>query len=145
MSSTEILGFAEAEAQLRDRQNQAAIKKALEQGRIDAATATSLSAVYGDGMRWFRELFRFLGDFLGAPKTPVFSYDSATGEVGESPVHISAIGPTGSYMTHHRFDADPMRNQFFSFNGGNVDLSVSSIITVIIAAQKSVSRALDKL
>jgi hypothetical protein len=59
---------------------------------------------------------------------------------------IADINPLESYLVQHRLDADPMRNQFFtSHEKCQIDLSVSSIVTVIVGAQKDVNRAIDKV
>ncbi|MCL2338813.1 MAG: hypothetical protein FWC51_02560 [Proteobacteria bacterium] len=130
----------------RDAKNLAYINRALASGKIDDDTADRLRVLYADGMGRFRELFYVLGKFLGAPKTPIFQYDRAAGHIVDSPVKISDITPAHAYLVHHRFDADPMRNQFFNFDSThNVWLSVSSIVTVIIGAQKRIERSIEKI
>jgi hypothetical protein len=61
-------------------------------------------------------------------------------------IKIADINPLDSYIVNHRLDIDPMRNQFFATEGSHrVDLMVSSIVGVIIGAQKSMRRALEKV
>lgn len=129
-----------------DRKNLEAISDAVKAGRINEDAAKYISAMYTDGMGWFREVFHFLGKCFGAPKTAVLEYDYDAGTGVDKPITISDINPLSPYLVQHRLDADPMRNQFFtSCNGHQIDLSVSSIVTVMVAAQKKVSRALDKV
>ena len=130
----------------RDRKNQAAIEQARKSGRINDEAAAYLSELYSDGMLWFREVFYFLGKCFGAPKAPVMRYDYATDSAIDEPIKVSDINPLSPYIVHHRLDADPMRNQFFTSGAGHkIDLAVSSIVTVIVGAQKSIDRALDKV
>ena len=130
----------------RDRKNQAAIEQACKSGRINDEAAAYLSELYSDGMLWFREVFYFLGKCFGAPKAPVMRYDYATDSAIDEPIKVSDINPLSPYIVHHRLDADPMRNQFFTSGAGHkIDLAVSSIVTVIVGAQKSIDRALDKV
>lgn len=97
-------------------------------------------------MKWYREVFYFLGKCFGAPKAPVTRYDYATDSAIDEPLRIADINPLSPYIVHHRLDADPMRNQFFTSGAGHkIDLAVSSIVTVIVGAQKNVDRALDKV
>lgn len=129
-----------------DRKNQAAIEAARVAGRINDEAAKYLSELYSDSMIWFREVFYFLGKCFGAPKAPVMRYDYATDSAIDEPIKISDINPLSPYIVHHRLDADPMRNQFFTSEAGHkIDLAVSSIVTVIVGAQKSIDRALDKV
>ena len=128
-----------------DKKNLKKISDAFSAGRIDAAAKDYLDTVYADGMNGFRNGFYFLGQTLGAPKTPIYPYDSQNGDAGDKELQIADVGPSGTYIVHHRFDADPMRNQFFTFGGTNIQLFVSSIVSVIVAAQKSVGRAIDKV
>lgn len=129
-----------------DRKNLAAIEEARVSGRINDEAAKYLSELYSDGFTWFREVFYFLGKCFGAPKAPVMRYDYATDSAIEEPIKISDINPLSPYIVHHRLDADPMRNQFFTSGAGHkIDLAVSSIVTVIVGAQKNVKRALDKV
>lgn len=129
-----------------DRKNLAAIDKALADGRIDADTADYMKILYSDGMNWFREVFHVLGKCFGAPKAAVMPYDYASDSAVDKPMLISDINPLSAYLVHHRLDADPMRNQFFTSGAGHkIDLSVSSIVTVIVGAQKKVSRSLEKV
>ena len=130
----------------RDRKNQATIEQARKSGRINDEAAAYLSELYSDGMLWFREVFYFLGKCFGAPKAPVMRYDYATDSAIDEPIKVSDINPVSPYIVHHRLDADPMRNQFFTSGAGHkIDLAVSSIVTVIVGAQKSIDRALDKV
>ena len=130
----------------RDRKNQATIEQARKSGRINDEAAAYLSELYSDGMLWFREVFYFLGKCFGAPKAPVMRYDYATDSAIDEPIKVSDINPLSPYIVHHRLDADPMRNQFFTSGAGHkIDLAVSSIVTVIVGAQKSIDRALDKV
>ena len=130
----------------RDRKNLDAIKKAFDEGRINADARKYLETLYSDGMRWFRAVFLALGRVFGAPKAPAHLYDAKNFKIAEQPANIIDINPASAYMAYHRLDADPMRNQFFSLNGShNITLSVSSIVNVMIGAQKSISRALEKI
>lgn len=129
-----------------DRKNLANIDKALDAGRINQDAADYLRKLYSDGMAQFREVFYFLGKCLGAPKAAVTPYDYENDCAVDTPMRIADIVPTQPYIVNHRLDADPMRNQFFTTGDGHkVDLSVSSIVTVIVAAQKNLTRALDKI
>lgn len=129
-----------------DRKNLLAIEKARESGRINDEAAQYLFELYTDSFIWFREVFYFLGKCFGAPKAPVMRYDYETDSAIEEPIRISDINPLHPYIVHHRLDADPMRNQFFTSGAGHkIDLAVSSIVTVIVGAQKSIDRALDKI
>lgn len=130
----------------RDRKNLEAISDAVKSGRINEDAARYIGAMYTDGMSWFREVFHFLGKCFGAPKTAVLEYDYDSDSGIDKPIKIADINPLSPYLVQHRLDADPMRNQFFtSCKGHQIDLSVSSIVTVMVAAQKKVSRALDKV
>ena len=130
----------------RDSENRAAIDDALASGRINAEAADYLKLVYADSMDWFREVFHFLGKCLGAPKAPVLRYDTVANAGIDVPMKIVDINPLEPYLVQHRLDADPMRNQFFAAHDKcQIDLSVSSIVTVIVGAQKNVGRALDKI
>ncbi len=129
-----------------DRKNLFAINKALADGRIDERAAEYLTRLYSPSMTWFREVFYVLGKSFGAPKAAVMKYDYATDCAVDGPLRIADINPLAPYVVNHRLDADPMRNQFFTSSAGHkIDLSVSSIVTVIVAAQKRVERALDKI
>lgn len=131
---------------LHDEKNLAVIKEAEESGRIDLATRKYLENLYSDSMDWFREVFLSIGNCFGAPKAAVMQYDYATDSAIDKTITIASINPMSPYLTSHRLDADPMRNQFFTSNKGHkIDLAVSSIITVIVGAQKNISRALDKI
>lgn len=130
----------------RDAENIRVIDAALYSGRINSDAADYLKLVYSNGMDWFREVFHFLGKCLGAPKAAVVPYDKVTNSGIDVPMKIADINPLESYLVQHRLDADPMRNQFFtSHEKYQIDLSVSSIVTVIVGAQKDVHRALDKI
>lgn len=129
-----------------DRHNIAFIDEARDDGRIDNETAQYLRRLYADGMNCYRDVFHVLGKCFGAPKTAVTEYDPATDLSVDRPIKIVDINPLCSYLVNHRLDADPMRNQFFTCRASHkIDLSVSSIVTVIVAAQKNVERALDKV
>lgn len=129
-----------------DRKNQQVIEEARQSGRINDEAAAYLTELYSDSLLWFREVFYFLGKCFGAPKAPVMRYDYATDSAVPEPIKLSDINPLFPYIVHHRLDADPMRNQFFTSGAGHkIDLAVSSIVTVIVGAQKSVNRALDKM
>lgn len=129
-----------------DKKNQEAIENARASGRINDEAAAYLTRLYSDSMTWYREVFYFLGKCFGAPKAPVARYDYATDSAIDEPLRIADINPLSPYIVHHRLDADPMRNQFFSSEAGHkIDLAVSSIVTVIVGAQKSIDRALDKI
>lgn len=130
----------------RDAENIAIIDDAMHVGRINQEAADYLKLVYSNGMDWFREVFHFLGKCLGAPKAAVFPYDRETNTGLDVPMKIADINPLESYLVQHRLDADPMRNQFFSARENcQIDLSVSSIVSVIVGAQKDVHRAIDKI
>lgn len=129
-----------------DRQNLAVIDAALSDGRINEEAAGYLRHIYSGGMEWFREVFHVLGKCLGAPKAAVVPYDTINNTGIDIKMKIADINPLETYLVQHRLDADPMRNQFFtSPEKCQIDLSVSSIVTVIVAAQKNVNRALDKV
>lgn len=129
-----------------DRRNLAAIDRALADGRINDEAASHLKLLYSDSMHWFREVFYVLGKCFGAPKTAVMQYDYETDQALEQPISISDINPLSPYIVHHRLDNDPMRNQFFASSAGHkIDLAVSSIVTVIVGAQKNINRALIKI
>ena len=129
-----------------DKQNLAVIDSALQTGRINDETAKYLRTVYSNGMDWLREVFHFLGKCLGAPKAAVVPYDKEHNTGINTKMKIADINPLESYLVQHRLDADPMRNQFFtSPEKCQIDLSVSSIVTVIVGVQKDVNRALDKV
>lgn len=146
MSYTDTAQYSEYLIADTDRRNVAAILAARDAGRIDDAAAVYLTRVYSDSMKWFRELFYFLGKCFGAPKTAVMRYDYETNSAIEETISISDINPLSPYIVQHRLDADPMRNQFFTSGVRHkIDLAVSSIVTIIVGAQKSLSRALDKV
>ncbi len=129
-----------------DNQNLAVINDALQSGRINDDAAEYLRLVYSNGMDWFREVFHFLGKCLGAPKAAVVPYDKEHNTGINIKMQIADINPLETYLVQHRLDADPMRNQFFtSHEKYQIDLSVSSIVTVIVGAQKNVHRAIDKI
>ncbi|MBO4480693.1 MAG: hypothetical protein J5742_03680 [Alphaproteobacteria bacterium] len=129
-----------------DRHNLAYIDKVAASGRINDEAATYLRRLYADGMSCYREVFHILGKCFGAPKTAVTEYDSETDLPVNKPIKIIDINPLSSYLVNHRLDADPMRNQFFTSGAAHkIDLSVSSIVTVIVGSQKNVERALDKV
>ena len=129
-----------------DRHNLEFINKACNVGHINDETAKYLCQLYSDGMGCYREVFHVLGKCFGAPKTGVTEYDSVTDLSVEKPIKIADINPLCAYLVNHRLDADPMRNQFFTCRESHkIDLSVSSIVTVIVAAQKDVQRALEKV
>lgn len=129
-----------------DRKNLDAIEAARAAGRINDEAAAYLSRLYSDSLKWYREVFYFLGKCFGAPKAPVTRYDYTTDSAIDEPLRIADINPLSPYIVHHRLDADPMRNQFFSSEAGHkIDLAVSSIVTVIVGAQKNIDRALDKV
>lgn len=131
---------------LHDDKNLAIIDDALKSGQIDTAAHEYLTNLYTHSMDWFRELFLYIGKCFGAPKAAVHPYDYENDCAINEPITISDINPLEPYLVNHRLDADPMRNQFFvSTRGHQIDLAVSSIVTVIVGAQKSVSRALDKI
>lgn len=135
-----------AATKLHDKKNLEQIEKAFKDGRIDKATREYLVNLYTDSMDWFREVFLYIGRCFGAPKAAVHAYDYESDSAINTPITISDINPLEPYLVNHRLDEDPMRNQFFvSTKGHQIDLAVSSIVTVIVAAQKSVSRALDKI
>ncbi len=129
-----------------DRKNLRLIDEAVESGRINDEAAEYLRNLYSDSMNQFREVFFILGKCFGAPKAAVMKYDYDTDSAVDEPIRISDICPLSPYVVSHRLDADPMRNQFFTSGAGHkIDLSVSSIVTVLVAAQKKIGRALDKI
>ena len=129
-----------------DRRNLSAIDTALKSGRIDNATHEYLTELYSNSMDWFREVFLYIGKCFGAPKAAVHVYDYVNDTAVNKPIVIHDINPLEPYVVNHRLDGDPMRNQFFvATKGHKIDLVVSSIVTVIVGAQKTVSRALDKI
>ena len=128
-----------------DARNIKAIEKAFAEKRIDAATRDHLCMLYRDGMGMFQNCFYLLGRTLDVPETPVYSYDLETNTPSEKRVEIYEIGPQKSFIVHHCFGPDPLRNQFFTFDGTDVSPFVSSIVSVIVAAQKDVTRSLDKV
>ena len=129
-----------------DRKNLEDINRAVAEHVINDEAADYLRMLYSDGMNWFREVFHVLGKCLGAPKAPVVRYDYDNDCGIDEKIKISDINPLSPYLVQHRLDMDPMRNQFFTTSAGHkIDLSVSSIVTVIVAAQKKISRALEKI
>lgn len=129
-----------------DEQNLAVIKSALQSGRINKDAAEYLNLIYSNSMNWFREVFHVLGKCFGAPKAAVVPYDKENNSGIDVKMKIADINPLEAYLVQHRLDADPMRNQFFtSHEKCQIDLSVSSIVTVIVAAQKDINRALNKI
>lgn len=129
-----------------DRKNLAAIDRAVASGRINDEAAEYLRMLYSDSMTWLREVFYVLGKSFGAPKAAVMRYDYESDSAVDEPIRIADINPLMPYIVNHRLDADPMRNQFFTSSAGHkIDLSVSSIVSVIVAAQKKIDRALDKI
>ena len=129
-----------------DRKNLCAIERAVVDGRINQEAGDYLKNLYSDSIHWFREVFFILGKCFGAPKAAVMKYDYENDTAVNEPIRISDINPLSPYVVNHRLDADPMRNQFFTSSAGHkIDLSVSSIVTVIVGAQKKIERALDKV
>ena len=129
-----------------DAKNLEFIEKAYAEDRIDNATREYLINLYSNSMDYFREVFLYIGKCFGAPKAAVQGYDYATDSAKKTPITISDINPLEPYLVNHRLDGDPMRNQFFvATRGHQIDLAVSSIVTVIVGAQKSISRSLDKI
>ena len=129
-----------------DEKNLDFLKSALKSGRIDESAYNYLTDLYSDSMDWFREVFLYIGKCFGAPKAAVHVYDYDKDTALKTPITITDINPLEPYVVNHRLDADPMRNQFFiATKGHKIDLAVSSIVTVIVGAQKSVSRAVDKI
>ena len=122
------------------------IRNAYDAGRLDDDARKYLEMLYTNSMAMFREVFLYIGKCFGAPKAPVRAYDLTTDCIINKPRTISEINPLSPYLVNHRLDMDPMRNQFFkTTNGHNIDLAVSSIVTVIVGAQKDVNRAIDKV
>ena len=131
---------------LHDEQNQEFLNKALKSGRIDYNTHQYLTRLYSNSMDWFREVFLYIGKCFGAPKAAVHVYDYVNDTAVKQSITIHDINPLEPYVVNHRLDGDPMRNQFFvATKGHKIDLVVSSIVSVIVGAQKSVSRAVDKI
>jgi len=132
--------------QLNEQKSLDIIRRAYESGCIDVATREYLETLYTDSMALFREVFLYIGKCFGAPKAPVRAYDFDTDSVINKPITISQINPLSPYLVNHRLDMDPMRNQFFvTTDGHNIDLAVSSIVSVIVGAEKNINRALDKI
>ena len=131
---------------LNDEKNLAIIEDAYKSERIDKATRDYLVPLYTNSMDAFRDVFLHIGQCFGAPKAAVKPYDYKTDSIIDKPITISDINPLSMYLVNHRFDMDPMRNQFFeSSKGHKIDLAVSSIVTVIVGAQKDTERAIDKI
>lgn len=129
-----------------DRKNLEIIDRAIADGRINDEAGEYLKYLYSDSMHWFREVFYVLGKCFGAPKAAVVKYNYENNSAIDEQIRISDINPLSPYVVNHRLDADPMRNQFFTSSvGQRVDLAVSSIVTVIVGAQKNLNRALDKI
>lgn len=129
-----------------EEKNLKIIRAAKDSGRVDDATYEYINLLYSDSMSHFREVFLHIGKCFGAPKVPVRAYDFATDSIITKPITISEINPLSPYLVNHRLYLDPMRNQFFkTTNGHNINLAVSSIVTVIVGAQKNVNRAIDKI
>ena len=132
--------------QLNESESLDIIRNAYASGRIDDAAREYLDMLYTNSMAMFRNVFLSIGKCLGAPKAPVRAYDFTTDSIINKPITISEINPLSPYLVNHRLDMDPMRNQFFkTTNGHNIELAVSSIVTVIVGAQKDVNRAIDKI
>ena len=131
---------------LNDINNLAIIEDAYKTKRIDKPTKDYLMVLYTNSMDLFREVFLHIGQCFGAPKAAVKPYDYLTDSIIDKTITISDINPLSMYLVNHRFDMDPMRNQFFeSSQGHKIDLAVSSIVSVIVGAQKKVERAIDKI
>ena len=146
MSDTKDVQDVFIATKLHDEKNLSIIDDALKSGRIDIATHEYLTNLYTDSMDWFREVFLYIGKCFGAPKAPVRAYDFETDSIINKPITISEINPLATYLVNHRLDTDPMRNQFFvATSGHKIDLAVSSIVSVIVGAQKNVYRAIDKV
>ena len=146
MNQTQSDDWAKRVTEENDCKNLAAINRAVESGRINSEAGDYLRLLYSDSMKWLGEVFHVLGKCFGAPKAAVMKYDYATDSAIDEPIKIADINPLSPYVVNHRLDADPMRNQFFTSSAGHkIDLSVSSILTVIIGAQKNINRALDKI
>ena len=146
MNQTQSDDWAKRVTEENDCKNLAAINRAVESGRINSEAGDYLRLLYSDSMKWLGEVFHVLGKCFGAPKAAVMKYDYATDSAIDEPIKIADINPLSPYVVNHRLDADPMRNQFFTSSAGHkIDLSVSSIVTVIIGAQKNINRALDKI
>jgi len=134
------------QTKLNDKRNLEIIEAAYKSGRIDLATRDYLNTLYTDSMDSFRNVFLYLGQCFGAPKAAVKPYDYQTDSIIDKTITISDINPLSMYLVNHRLDIDPMRNQFFaSTEGHKIDLAVSSIVTVLVGAQKKVERAIDKI
>lgn len=146
MSGQDTGEFAITKTLDNDAKNLAVIQRALADGKIDADTSEYLTRLYSDSITQFREVFHVLGKCFGAPKAGVMEYDYDTDSGLPKHINISDIFPLRPYLVQHRLDADPMRNQFFTTGAGHkIDLFVSSIVSVIVAAQKKVERALEKI
>ena len=76
-----------------DRKNLDAIEAARAAGRINDDAAAYLSRLYSDRLKWYREVFYFLGKCFGAPKAPVTRYNYATDSAIDEPLRISDIHP----------------------------------------------------
>ena len=131
---------------LNDEKNLAIIEDAYKSERIDKNTRDYLVPLYTNSMDAFRDVFLHIGQCFGAPKAAVKPYDYQTDSIIDKTITISDINPLSMYLVNHRFDMDPMRNQFFaSTEGHKIDLAVSSIVTVLVGAQKKIERAIDKI
>lgn len=133
--------------QQHDQKNMVAIARAFEKGRINAEAKEYLEILYSDGMEWYREVFYVLGKCFGAPKAQVLKYNYAKGCVENRRMNISEINPLSAYMVHHCLESDPMGNQFFNVDDDHhrVRVSASSIVGVIVAAEKGIARSLEKV
>lgn len=129
-----------------DERCRGVIRDACSAGRIDDTTREYMETLYTNSMDLCREVFMYIGKCFGAPKAPVRAYEVATDTIINKPITISQINPLSTYLVNHRLDTDPMRNQFFvATSGHKIDLAVSSIVSVIVGAQKDVHRAIDKV
>ncbi len=135
----------EAEQSVRDAENIQKISTARDAEIIDSEAYDYLVSLYADGMHWYREVFYNLGLYLDEPKTPTYKYDLKTGDASRDPVQIGEINPGGSYLVHHIFKLNPFRNQFIEFDGYKTFQEVSGAVSVIVAAQKSVDRSIEKI
>ena len=76
-----------------DRNNIAAIDRAIADGRINEEAGDYLKVLYSDSMSWFREMFYILGKCFGAHKAAVMKYDYDTDSAVDEPIRIADRNP----------------------------------------------------
>lgn len=122
------------------------IENAFKTRLINKEACDYLKNLYQNSDENFKKIFQVLGKCFGAPKTNVTLYDNINWQTIDKTVTIQDINPYSSYIVHHRLDFDPMRNQFFKLkNDHNIDILVSSIVSIVIGRQKLIDRAIKKI